>query len=423
MNFENTELHNVGAVEEIEGLGDSCLMRVPEKIRHCLNERARFVAMDSIGCEIRFVTDAPHFDIYVSASQPEFDPRGEIRIFKGNFQCRVCEVEPGRIHNFRIISPEAFNTPKKGFFAYRDALEPLKVNLRTDKTRYFSSNEITAEVWICNDTNREDDLELIYSTEDKNGFISLGSITTHINDCTSEYQGLIKFIAPEVKERQTIKINVGLLSGEKTLSTDTISVELFPKVEMDKQITTFSFEDELSEEIIKGFNLDTKQKNSIPDLILIDKHSDFTSNKESILESVRQGATLLFLSLENGEYEIAKQSVEVKGSSMMPIHFVSINEDSDFSKLFYEDDFRFWYNPKDDGIKPIIYSTFVSDGFRPILESGNTNDSAEWCSAIALGVKEYGKGKIYISMLDIRNRVSSNPIVRSLLKIIFGMEI
>lgn len=310
--------------------------------------------------------------------------------------------------------------PKKGFFAYRDALEPLKVNLRTDKTRYFCGDDITAEVWICNDTNREDDnLELIYSTEDINGVISSGSINAKIKDCSSDYQGLIKFKTPEATQRQTIKINVGLISKGKILSTDTLYIELFPIVVIDKKITTFSFGNELSVEIIKGLNLDTKQKNTIPDLILIDNYSDFSSREKSILKSVRQGATLMFLSLEDGEYDITGEQVEVKGSSMMPIHFVSIHEDSELSELFYEDDFRFWYDPKEDVIKPIIYSTFVSDGFKPILESGNTNDIGEWNSAMALGVKEYGKGKIYISMLDLNNKISCNPIVIKLLTHLF----
>ena len=32
-----------------------------------------------------------------------------------------------------------------------------------------------------------------------------------------------------------------------------------------------------------------------------------------------------------------------------------------------------------------------------------------------IGVKEYGKGKIYISMLDLNNKVACNPIIINLL--------
>ncbi len=62
MNLKEVQLFNVGALEPVPGLGDAGMMRIPEKVRNCLNERARFVGMDSVGCEVRFVTDAPNID-------------------------------------------------------------------------------------------------------------------------------------------------------------------------------------------------------------------------------------------------------------------------------------------------------------------------------------------------------------------------
>ncbi len=109
MNLDNVSFYNLGAHEEIPGLGKNGLVRVPADVRNQLNQRARFVGMDSVGIEIRFVTDAPTIDLYVAVQKPEFHARGSIRIYKGNFQVQVIEVDPGTTHFHRITPPAQFH--------------------------------------------------------------------------------------------------------------------------------------------------------------------------------------------------------------------------------------------------------------------------------------------------------------------------
>ena len=45
--------------------------------------------------------------------------------------------------------------PKPALFAYRDAIAPIKVSLRTDRFRYLAGEEIAIEAFLCNDTNTE----------------------------------------------------------------------------------------------------------------------------------------------------------------------------------------------------------------------------------------------------------------------------
>ena len=108
LDWENINTFNLGDLEVIPGLGKNGLVRVPAEVRNKLNERARFVGMDSAGIEIRFVTDAPNIDIYLSAQKPESNNRGIVRIYKGNFLFQTLELEPGQIHFFRLTPPPAF---------------------------------------------------------------------------------------------------------------------------------------------------------------------------------------------------------------------------------------------------------------------------------------------------------------------------
>lgn len=113
MNMKNVELYNVGAIENIPGIAKNGFMRVPEKVRNCMNDRARLVAMQSVGCEVRFVTKAPNIDLFLSCNSPDLFKNGELRIFKGNFLYHTQAIEPGKVHNIRLIPPETFKIASK----------------------------------------------------------------------------------------------------------------------------------------------------------------------------------------------------------------------------------------------------------------------------------------------------------------------
>lgn len=108
MNLDKVEFYNVGDLEQIPGIGENGLVRVPMKVRNLLNEKARFVGMDSIGAEIRFVTDATNIDIYISTQKSESIGNGTIRIYKGNFLYQTLSVQPGITNFFRVTPPPNF---------------------------------------------------------------------------------------------------------------------------------------------------------------------------------------------------------------------------------------------------------------------------------------------------------------------------
>jgi len=113
MNWDDVEIFNCASLEQIPGLGKNGFVRLPKGIRNKLNDRARWKAMDSIGCEVRFVTEAPNIDLYVMSSKPAYSELAEFRVFKGNFQCAVHQIKPGVIYNIRLNPPESFNSASK----------------------------------------------------------------------------------------------------------------------------------------------------------------------------------------------------------------------------------------------------------------------------------------------------------------------
>jgi len=113
MNWNDVEIFNCASLEEIPGLGNNGFVRFPKDVRNKLSDRARFISMDSIGCEVRFVTDAPNIDVYITCNKPEFGGSGEFKVFRGNFKCSDHSIVPGSINNIRLSKPNSFNAAKK----------------------------------------------------------------------------------------------------------------------------------------------------------------------------------------------------------------------------------------------------------------------------------------------------------------------
>jgi hypothetical protein len=113
INPGSVHLFNVGSVEPVAGLGDGCLMRIPASVRNSLNPRAKLKAMDPVGCEVRFVTDAPSVEVHLSSSALSDFPQPRIRIFRGNLHCHDVPLNPGTHQTIRIHSPSAFLSVQK----------------------------------------------------------------------------------------------------------------------------------------------------------------------------------------------------------------------------------------------------------------------------------------------------------------------
>lgn len=162
MNLNKVSFNNLGAVETIAGFGENMLVRIPEKVRNQLNNGARFMAKESVGIEIQFVTDAPTIDIYLSVLRPVFSECGKIRIYKGNFLYKIFELQSGIVHTVRINPPGEFGNVKqnmlysKGFSpnVWRVVCDRLVVSLHGIDTYGYDirppeKNELPPKNWLA----------------------------------------------------------------------------------------------------------------------------------------------------------------------------------------------------------------------------------------------------------------------------------
>ncbi len=122
MIYRNIEFFNVGELEPFAPLSGVILSRIPSDVRRNLGRRAKFVGANSTGAEMRFVTDAENFTLYLASVPNEnwWPTRPEVKIMFGNFEHSRHPVALDSITSIPIVPPNFKGIPEnvlrsKGF--------------------------------------------------------------------------------------------------------------------------------------------------------------------------------------------------------------------------------------------------------------------------------------------------------------------
>lgn len=308
--------------------------------------------------------------------------------------------------------------PKPAYFAYRDALTPLMVSIRTDRYKFFGGDEAKLELWVCNDNNTiPKDMYLNYEVECEGKILFNGRIKADVPECSSNFQGFVKFNMPSVHKRANMTLKAALIHSDGTVvHHNAVNMEVFPGINMNSGEKAFIIGNSDGKAAKLAVELCLEVNNSSiagnEDIILVDDYAAYFENKDEIQKAVEEGAGIIFLELPQGEYDILGTDVRVKSSSMLPMHFVSGNSGHKLVEGFKCDDFKHWYDHECDYITPILETTFTANGMEAILTSGNTNNKGEWESQFAVADKKMGKGSIYICQVKLSGRTTENPVAK-----------
>ncbi|MFI4911225.1 MAG: glycoside hydrolase family 2 protein [Sedimentisphaeraceae bacterium JB056] len=314
--------------------------------------------------------------------------------------------------------------PKKGYFAYRSALAPILPTIRTDRTKFFSGEKMRFEAWISNDKPQtQESLTLHYQLECNGEIIFSQKADAKIEACKSTFQGYIEIDAPEIDNRQEMKLQIAIIDNNGKLVNDNYAdIEVFPQIEIpDTEVSVIGHNGpgkKLANEIgLKNVPLGNS------DIIIISDYTDYLDNKKQIDTMVSNGATAIFMGLVNEDkYDIAGSIIDVKSSRFNPLHFVSRKTNHELVEGFKEFDFNYWYDPSADMISPVVETTFTGDDIKPILNAGNADDNSNWCQVIACGEKKHGKGSFIVNQLNIAGRTSTNPTAKMFAMRLLGLQ-
>tara|TARA_R100001369_G_scaffold76278_1_gene105410 strand:- start:8163 stop:10715 length:2553 start_codon:yes stop_codon:yes gene_type:complete len=126
---------------------------------------------------------------------------------------------------------------KPAYFAYREALRPIAVNLRPDAFYGFSGETGKVAVFICNDTPKIiSNAYLRYQVEANEDILYTGKTKVKVAASTPKFQGWLEIPFHQVDSRENISVRVGLFNEEDELIDDSsYELEIFPIVDKNKK--------------------------------------------------------------------------------------------------------------------------------------------------------------------------------------------
>jgi hypothetical protein len=251
--------------------------------------------------------------------------------------------------------------PKKAYFEYRNALEPLTLSLRTDRFTYYEGEKIDIEAFICNDTHlKSKDYKIVYELYSEGKALMHGEMAARFNPCEAKYSSSASLVAPKTDDRTKYLLRAILVDENgRSVTYKEQSFEVF-------------------------------------------KHISYEKN-----DKVR-----IITDLPVGEHMIAGERVTVKECGMLPLHFASRKTGHEFVKGLEARDVSYFFDKKADMITPLLKKTFTADGFTPILLSGNKDEHGDWCEVYAAAEKVVDGVRTVICFVDLREE---NPIAERLL--------
>lgn len=303
--------------------------------------------------------------------------------------------------------------PKQAYFAYRDALTPVMVSLRTDRYSCYEGEVIPVELWACNDIPKSTNgYHCYYEVLDEKKQVKVcGRIPVLVQESDSMCTGIIQVPTRDAGRNVTVRAALED-AGDKVVHTNEIVIQVYQKSleKPERKLVLISCQGKAEQLAIETETIvEPLERADADSVIVVDDFHAYERNKSWIDELTKQGAVLLFLEMNPGVYQITERDVEIQLSSMLPMNYVSDATAHWLAEGFRKRAFWNWYDRKEDRITPILDSTVSADGLIPVLLSGNTDLEGNWGPAAAVGELAYGKGNVVICQLKLAGRTKENP--------------
>lgn len=295
--------------------------------------------------------------------------------------------------------------PKAGYFALREALAPVGVFLRADRTAGWEGEELGVEVWVCADVEEVPlGLEVGVQLVGKGGeVVASRRVPARAEGLRAMYQGTVRVRLPEVRAgvgegvaRERWRLQAGLLDGTRTVHDSELELVVFrrPKTWREEWAEAKAGMEAVRGLLPKGW-------------LIVEQAGDV----DSAVREAELGARVLLLGLPEGEYVIAGTRVLVERCGMQPRHFVARARGHAVAEAFAENDFRFWHDAALGRPSPLLHRLFYAEEppWRGILRTGQVDWGVEAKPALAAAELEVGRGRVVFCELELKGRLS-NPV-------------
>lgn len=312
--------------------------------------------------------------------------------------------------------------PKPAYFAFREALTPLMVDIRTDRFRYFAGEKLAVEFWVCNDGPAGSAAgELVWEVLRGGKRIFAQTARASIPSFGAAFQGYFHYPVPAVTQREKLRLRVGLKDSAGKLVHDTkMDVEVFPPFDKARNAgieaailgVPHGRAWKLAETLgLRPHIFQPARETAL--LALVDDIDAFEMVRGSVVSFAERGGTAVLLEQPaDTVWHLGAGDITVKG--MAGREFVSRKTGHPLVAAFRPLDFSYWYDAEKDYIEYVATSYLEGSGLVPILQTsdvvrpGDPNPTRT-VRPVAAEVRT-GKGAIILSQLKATARVPYEPI-------------
>ncbi len=303
--------------------------------------------------------------------------------------------------------------PKAAWYAYRDALTPLSVQVQSQRTSFFSGENYPVELWVCNDTANTPASELRYQLELDGKIVKTGRMNSDMPNVSdgARFQGFLNVTIPAVERRSIMVVRAGLFdkASGKILHDHSFNASILPKLSIPGTKRFYLIGKADKSEFVKDLgitNIVVEGEIKSGDTVIIEKFDEYKSRRAEIDTAVTKGATAIFLSLpQRSKLEVGSTNEIISTYGRSWSWLSACNKLHPLLKNTLTSDVKYLYNSKKNMPDKIHFHPFKSKNFTPIMVYKDTMTVAE---------KKDGEGKWMINTLMAKNLLSKNPVLAEL---------
>lgn len=298
--------------------------------------------------------------------------------------------------------------PKPAWYAYRDALTPLSVQVVCERLRCFTGDKVPFQVWICNDTHLSPTTTLKYTLEVDGRVVNSGyskAVVPSIKE-GSAFQGFLNVDMPKVHHRSKVKVRVGLFDENGTmLHEDEAVCDVFPQEKARNHVSIRLLgRDCDANALIDAFKISKiqeKGKINNQELVLVSDSVAMVSHIGELKQAVEQGARVLVL--KNAISGIDKVLDNVSVNPVDTTNWILFrNTEHPWIKGSKVNDLKYTYSSKYQTPRRYHFREMTAPECTPVLTFHNS---------IVLGEIKKGKGKWIICSLELEGLLDTTPLL------------
>lgn len=308
--------------------------------------------------------------------------------------------------------------PKPAFFAYRNALAPLMVSLRTDQFAWTSEGRGELELWVCNDRNEiPSGTRLGYEVLVDGQVIIREMIDASIAVNAPMYQGNISFLLPKISRRATAVVRVGLFDANgNCLHQNSRSWSVLPAPSTPKKAGFAFSEDPAAGALLKEINMTSSTSVKEAAVLFVGDYAVYERHRTAVNAFVKAGGTVVFSELPQGRYQIDSTQIEVTKTIMGEYYFANPEPAIMRRSGLHDKDLFMWYDRKVGYVQPLLRNVFRAPGWESLVSTGLCNFAgADPSGYLAVAERRSGKGRFVFSEVTLAGRMQENPAAQHLL--------